>query len=76
MILALWQFLYIASSRKMLFERNFEVRTKFVYFKYIIGQNGATYANIDELLRQAIQIGALNEIGTIREKMGEFGEGY
>ena len=40
-----------------------------------IRQNGATYANIDELLRRAIQIGALNEIGTIREKMGEFGEG-
>ena len=41
-----------------------------------IGQNGATYANIDELLRRAIEIGARNEIGTIREKMGKFGEGY
>ena len=41
MILALWQFLYIASSRKMLFERNFEIRTKFVYFKYIF--NGGAY---------------------------------
>ena len=41
-----------------------------------IGQNGATYANIDELLGRAISIGTLSEIGTIREKMGKFGEGY
>ena len=47
-----------------------------VVVKEHIGQNGATYANVDELLLRAIQIGALIEIGTIREKMGEFGEGY
>ena len=49
---------------------------RFYYKEVHIGQNGATYANIDELLRRAIQIGALNEIGTIREKMGKFDEGY